>query len=88
MDGDRGPHDVIGVRLQAADTIVFLDFSPLRCAWRALRRSRERAGSWRWRLTYRRRSRPLLRQATAAHAGDADIHILATLHAVRRSLRR
>jgi len=34
MDGDLGPCDVINVRLQAADAIVFLDFSPLRCAAR------------------------------------------------------
>src|SRR6202051_2059687 len=60
MDGDLGPYDVVDVRLQAADTIVFLDFSPARCAWRAIRRSRERADFWWWLLTYRRRSRPLL----------------------------
>ncbi len=84
MDGDLGPYDVVGVRLQAADTVVFLDFSPLRCAWRAIRRSRERADFWRWLLTYRRRSRPLLRQAIAAHASDADIHVLPTPRAVRR----
>src|SRR5215831_8360171 len=40
MDGDLGPYDVIEVRLQAADTVIFLDFSLLRCAWRAMRRSR------------------------------------------------
>lgn len=84
MDGDLGPYDVIDVRLQAADTVVFLDFSPLRCAWRAIRRSRERADFWRWLLTYRRRSRPLLRQAIAAHASDAGIHVLPTPRAVRR----
>jgi adenylate kinase family enzyme len=44
MDGDLGPYDVISVRLRAADTVVFPDFAPLRCAWRAVRRSRERAG--------------------------------------------
>lgn len=66
MDGDLGPYDVIDVRLQAADTIVFLDFSPARCAWRAIRRSRERPDFWWWLLTYRRRSRPLLLQAIAA----------------------
>jgi adenylate kinase family enzyme len=84
MDGDLGPYDVIDVRLQAADTVVFLDFSPLRCAWRAIRRSRERADFWRWLFSYRRRSRPLLLQAIAAHAGDADIHVLRTPRAVRR----
>jgi hypothetical protein len=81
---DLGPYDLIDVRLRAADAVVFLDFSPLRCAWRAIRRSRERADFWRWLLTYRRRSRPPLRQAIAAHAGDADIHVLATPRAVRR----
>jgi hypothetical protein len=82
MDGDLGPSDVVDVRLQTADTVVFLDFSPLRCAWRAIRRSGERADLWRWlfsyRLSYRRRSRPLLLQAIAVHAGDADIHVLRT----------
>jgi len=36
MDGDLGPYDAIEVRLRAADTIIFLDFSIVRCAWRAL----------------------------------------------------
>jgi hypothetical protein len=26
MDGDLGPYDVLDVRLQAADTVAFLDF--------------------------------------------------------------
>ena len=84
MDGDLGPYDVLDIRLQAADAIVFLDFSPLRCAWRAIRRSPERAGFWKWLLLYRRRSRPVLRQAIAAHAGDADVYVLPTPRAVRR----
>lgn len=84
MDGDLGPYDVINVRLQAADTVVFLDFSPLRCAWRTIRRSRERADFWKWLFAYRRRSRPLLRKAIAAHAGDADIYVLPTPRTVRR----
>ena len=32
MDGDLGPYDAIEVRLRAADTIIFLDFSLVRCA--------------------------------------------------------
>jgi len=84
MDGDLGPYDVVDVRLQAADTVVFLDLSPLRCAWRAIRRSRERADFWRWLFSYRHRSRPLLLQAIAVHAGNADIHVLRTPRAVRR----
>ena len=73
-----GPYDVINVRLHAADAIVFLDFSPFRCAWRAIRRSPERADFWKSLLLYRRRSRPVLRQAIAAHAGDADLYVLPT----------
>jgi hypothetical protein len=81
-------YDVLDVRLQAADTVVFLDFSPARCAWRAIRRSRERADFWRWPLTYRRRSRPLLLQAIAAHAADAGIYVLPTPRAVGRFIAR
>ena len=88
MDGDLGPYDVLDVRLRAADTIVFLDFSPARCAWRAIRRSRERADFWWWLFTYRRRSRPRLLQAIATHAGHADIHVLPTPRAVSRFLAR
>jgi len=84
MDGDLGPYDVIDVRLHAAYAIVFLDFSPFRCAWRAIRRSPERADFWKWLLLYRRRSRPVLRQAVAAHADDAELYVLPTPRAVRR----
>ncbi|MGE5136698.1 MAG: adenylate kinase [Gemmatimonadota bacterium] len=87
LDGDLGPYDVIEVRLRAADTVVFLDFSLLRCAWRAIRRSRENAAFWRWLLTYRRRSRPRLLAAIAAHAPGARVHVLTTPRAVRRFLR-
>lgn len=63
---------------------MFLNFSPFRCAWRAIRRSPERAGFWKWLILYRRRSRPVLRQAMAAHAGDADVYVPPTPRAVRR----
>src|SRR5580692_1516991 len=53
MDGDLGPYDAVEVRLRFADTIVFLDFSVIRCAWRAVLRSRERADFWLWLLRYR-----------------------------------
>src|SRR5437763_13955894 len=48
MDGDLGLHDAVEIRLRSADTILFLDLSLLRCAWRAIRRSRERADPERW----------------------------------------
>lgn len=54
IDGDLGPYDTVEVRLRAADTVIFLDFSLVRCAWRAIRRSRERADFWVWLLRYRR----------------------------------
>jgi hypothetical protein len=73
MDGDLGPYDVLDIRLRAADAIVFLDFSPLRCAWRAIRRSPERASRRiagpRAGLAGRRRQHR--RRARRSHAGAA-----------------
>jgi hypothetical protein len=68
--------------------VVFLGFSPLRCASRAIRLSLERADFWRWLFSYRHRSRPLLVQAIAAHARDADIQVLRTPRAIRRFIAR
>lgn len=76
MDGDLGPNDAIEVRLRAADTIIFLDFSAVRCAWRAVRRSRERLDFWLWLLRYRHQSRPFLMKAIFDHAATATIHLL------------
>ena len=82
MDGDLGPYDAIEVRLRAADTIIFLDFSLIRCAWRALRRSSERLDFWLWLLRYRRRSRPFLLNAISEHAPNAPVHFLREPEAV------
>ncbi len=76
LDGDLGPYDAVDVRLRAADTVVFLDFSVVRCAWRAVRRSRERADFWLWLMRYRRQSRPLLVEAIANHAPDANLYVV------------
>jgi len=84
MDGDLGPYDAVEIRLRAADTILFLDFSLLRCAWRAIRRSRERADFWWWLLTYHWRGRPILMEAMASHAVDADLHTFRSPEALRR----
>jgi adenylate kinase family enzyme len=85
-DGDLGPYDVLEVRLRAADTVVLLDLSLARCAWRAVRRSRERADFWRWVWTYRRRWRPRILAAVGMFAPGADLHVLRTPRAVRRFL--
>jgi len=83
LDGDLGRYDVVEVRLGAADTIILLDFSLVRCAWRAIRRSREHADFWRWLLAYRWQSRPILMEAIASHAADADLHVLRNPAALR-----
>lgn len=84
MDGDLGLYDVVDARLRAADTIIFFDFSLVRCAWRAIRRSRERADFWHWLLTYRYKSRPILMQAIANHAAKADLYVFRSPEALRR----
>lgn len=86
LDGDLGPYDALDIRLRAADTVIFLDFSPLRCAWRALRRSRERLDFWLWLLLYRWRSRPLILEAMATHAAGATCHVLRNPAMIRRFL--
>ncbi|MGI8652199.1 MAG: hypothetical protein ACR2I7_05305 [Geodermatophilaceae bacterium] len=75
MDGDLGPYDSLGTRLAAAGRVLVLDFSLVRCAWRAVRRSRERADFWWWMVLWRRRSRPKVMAAIADHATSADVHI-------------
>lgn len=77
IDGDLGPYDTaLGQRLAAADIVVVLDFPLWRCAWRALRRSRENREFWSWVIRYRRRSLPLV--LAAAAAVDADVRRLRT----------
>jgi adenylate kinase family enzyme len=84
MDGDLGPYDGVEVRLRAADTIIFLDFSLVRCAWRAVWRSCEGADFWIWLLWYRRQSRPILLEAIATHAPGAKLLVLRNPEALRR----
>lgn len=84
MDGDLGPYDVADCRIQAADTIIFLDFSLVTCAWRAIRRSRERADFWRWLVAYRRKYRPALTQTFASCASTATLYRLRNPRAVER----
>ena len=76
MDEDLGQYDAVEIRLPAADTIILLDFGLVRCAWRALRRGRERADFWKWLITYRRRSLPLLMEAISKFAPHAELHFI------------
>lgn len=86
MDGDLGPYDQVDIRLRAADTIILLDFGLVRCAWRAIRRSRERADFWRWVIGYRRRGLPALRAAIAEHGRAVTPHVFRHPRALRRFL--
>ena len=84
IDGDLGPYDAVEVRLQAADTIIFLDFSLVRCAWRAIRRLHERADFWLWLLRYRHQSRPFIVEAISKYAAHATLHVIHNPAALRR----
>jgi adenylate kinase family enzyme len=76
MDGDLGQYDAVEVRFSAADTIILLDFALVRCAWRALRRGRERIDFWRWLVAYRKQSLPVLMQAISKFAPHAKLHLI------------
>ena len=76
LDGDLGPYDAVEIRLQAADTIILLDFCLTLCAWRAFRRSPERFDFWLWLFRYRRQSRPFLMKSIDQHASKAAVHRL------------
>lgn len=86
MDGDLGPYDAPAARLRRADTVVVLDLSLARCAWRAVRRSPERADFWWWLLTWRWRARSRVLAAVAAHAPQARLRVLRTPAQARRLL--
>jgi adenylate kinase family enzyme len=85
LDGDLGPYDqALDVRLRAADTVVILDFSLPRCAWRTLLRGREPREYWRWVWAYRRRSLPAIMWAASAYAPGAGLYVLRNPAIVRR----
>jgi adenylate kinase family enzyme len=85
LDGDLGPYDTaLEARLRAADTIVVLDFTFLRCAWRTLRRGREQAEYWRWMRAYRRRSLPRVMRAINSQGPRARLYILRNPAMVQR----
>jgi adenylate kinase family enzyme len=89
IDGDLGPYDsALEDRLRAADTVIVLDFAFVRCAWRTVRRGRERGDYWRWVWAYRRRSLPALMGAVTSAAPGAEVHVLRGPRGVRRFVER
>jgi len=78
MDGDFGPYDALEARLRRADTIIFLDFSLVRCVWRAIRRSRERLDFWHWVISYRRKYRRQLLATISQHAPNVNLMIFSS----------
>ena len=86
MDGDLGPYDLVDLRLRRADTVIILDLSLPRCAWRAIRPARGRVDFWRWGITHRRKYLPRILQAVADHAPKADLVVLRNPDAVERFL--
>jgi adenylate kinase family enzyme len=86
MDGDLGQYDAVEARLPAPDTIIVLDFSLVRCAWRALRRGGEHSDFWLWLLAYRRRSLAVLMQAISKFASHAGLRLITSPKALRQFL--
>jgi adenylate kinase family enzyme len=78
LDGDLGPDDIVQRRLQAADTIIVLDLPAYLCAWRVLRRSRERLDFWWWMARWRHSSMPTLKCSIEQHAAGAEVVWLRT----------
>lgn len=87
LDGDLGPYDVLDTRLGAADTVIVLDYSLVRCGWRSIRRSRERLDFWVWVLRYRRRSLPAVLSAIERCAPAAEVHVFRSPRSAARFLR-
>lgn len=86
MDGDLGPLDALEHRLARADTILVIEVSLARRAWRTARRSRERWDFWLWMVGYHWRSRPALMREIAIHGKGAALRILRGPAAVGRFL--
>jgi adenylate kinase family enzyme len=89
------------IRLQAADTVIFLDLPGWACLWGILQRRLRHGGgqhhaigvydriTWnfvRYIISYRRKMAPRVRTLIAGHAGDAQVVILRNRRAARRYL--
>jgi adenylate kinase family enzyme len=96
MDGNY--NTTLPIRLQAADTVIFLDLAPLTCLYAATRRqltatqpqnpttgeyNRLTPAVARYILTYRTKMRPKVRNNIATHAPTATLITLTTRRQVR-----
>ena len=99
IDGNYA--STLPIRLEAADTVIFLDLSGRACLWGvAQRRLRHGGGqqqaigvydriTWdfiRYILGYRKKMAPRVRALIASHAGHAQVTILRSRAAIRRYL--
>jgi hypothetical protein len=84
QEDDLGQFDVVETRLRATDTVIFLDFSFLYYAHRAIRRSREPSDFWWWVLAYRWQSRPVLLKAIADYAASVKLHVFRAPESLQR----
>jgi adenylate kinase family enzyme len=89
------------VRLQAADTVIFLDLPAWACLWGIFQRRLRHGGgqhdaigvydriTWnfiRYIAGYRKQMAPRVRRLIADYAGDAQVVVLRSRHAARRYL--
>jgi adenylate kinase family enzyme len=99
IDGNYA--STLPIRLQAADTVIFLDLPGWACLWGVLRRRLRHGGgqhqaigvydriTWgfvRYILGYRRQMAPRVRQLIADHAGHAQVVLLRSRRGARRYL--
>jgi hypothetical protein len=76
LDGDLGPYDALEIRLRRANAVVLFDLPTRVCAWRAVRRSRQRIDFWRWLLTWRRRCLPQLMAAIETEGDELELFVI------------
>ena len=99
IDGNYA--STLPIRLEAADTVIFLDLPGWACLWGILQRRLRHGGgqhqaigvydriTWnfiRYILSYRRKMAPRVRALIASHAGNAQVTVLRSRAAVRRYL--
>jgi adenylate kinase family enzyme len=99
IDGNYA--STLPIRLEAADTVIFLDLPGWACLWGILQRRLRHGGgqhqaigvydriTWgfiRYILGYRKKMAPRVRASVASHAGQAQVTVLRSRAAVRRYL--